>query len=464
MNLMKRKNTRIPVIVMVILVLAFLLVVDQPELLAMPRVERIVLPNQLVLLIREDHSLPLVTMRLLVDAGSRRDPRGKEGLADITAEALLLGTSKYPAPVFDEALDFMGASLHASTGRDAVAFELRILKKHWLKGFDLLMEALIHPTFSEEEIRRQVQKTLAAIQSQEENPGHIARKAFMEVVFLGNPYGHPVEGKKESLPDLTRETVVQFHHDFYHPNNAILTIVGDVTKKDIKTNLIPRLSEWSMTHVPEQEFIPRFTRWPMTLTIDRNVAQANIILGHMGIDRANTDYYPLTVMNHILGGGGFGSRLMEEIRVKRGLAYSVVSYFDAGKYPGAFQVILQTKNASAQEAISILREQLKAIQENPVSVQELERAKKYLVGSFPFRLDTQLKLARFLTEVEYHGLGLDYPEKYASSINAVTRKDVLRVAQKYLFPENAALVVVANLKEAGLDESAQYLHFPGPTR
>ena len=459
---MRLKNSRVPIIVLVIFVLAFLLVVEHQELLAMPGVERIVLPNQLVLLIREDHSLPLVTMRLLVDAGSRRDPRGKEGLAHITAEGLLLGTSKYPATVFDEALDFMGASLHASTGRDAVALELRILEKHLLKGFDFFMEALIHPTFSEEEIRRQVQKTLAAIQSQEENPDQIARKAFMKVVFLGNPYGHPVEGTKESLPDITRDMVVQFHQDFYHPNNAILTIVGDVTKQYIKADLIPRLSEWPLTQVPEQGFIPRFTRWPMTVTIDRNVTQANIILGHIGIDRANTDYYPLTVMNHILGGGGFGSRLMEEIRIKRGLAYSVVSYFDAGKYPGAFQVILQTKNASAQEAISILRAELRTIQRDPVSPKELERAKKYLIGSFPFRLDTQSKLARFLTQVEYHGLGLDYPEKYASTINAVTRKDVLRVAQTYLSPKDAILVVVANLREAGLDESAQYLHAPRP--
>jgi zinc protease len=460
---MRLKNSRVSVIGLVIFVLAFLLVVDHQELPAMPGVERIVLPNQLVLLIREDHSLPLVTMRLLVDAGSRRDPRGKEGLAHITAEGLLLGTSKHPATVFDETLDFMGASLHASAGRDAVALELRILEKHLLKGFDLFMEALTQPTFSEEEIRRQIEKSLAAIQSQEEDPGQIARKAFMKVLFLGNPYGHPVEGTKESLPHITRDMVVQFHQDFYHPNNAILAIVGDVTTKDIEANLIPRLSEWSLTQVPEQEFIARFTRWPMTVTIDRNVTQANIILGHIGIDRANPDYYPLTVMNFILGGGGFGSRLMEEIRVKRGLAYSVVSYFDPRKYPGAFQVVLQTKNASAQEAISILRAQLKAIQESPVSPQELERAKKYLVGSFPFRLDTQAKLTRFLTEVEYHDLGLDYPEKYASYINAVTRRDVLRVAQSHLFPRDAILVVVGDLEEAGLDESAQYLHLTRPT-
>jgi len=444
-------------------VAALLLFVDHQVLPAMPEVDRIVLPNQLVVLVSEDHSLPLVTMRLLVDAGSRRDPRGKEGLAHIAAEGLLLGTSTRSVTVFDETLDFMGASLHASAGRDTAALELRTLEKDLRKGFDLFLEVLTQPVFPEKEIRRQVEKSLAAIQSQEERPGKIASKAFTKVLFLGNPYGHPVEGTRESLPHITRDMVVRFHQNFYHPNNAILAIVGDVTVERVKTDLVPRLSQWSPDQIPEQEFIPRFTQWPMTVTIDRNVSQANIILGHMGIDRANPDYYPLTVMNHIFGGGGFGSRLMEKIRVKRGLAYSVVSFFDPGKYPGAFQVILQTKNSSAQEAISILRAELRTIQKDPVSPKELERAKKYLIGSFPFRLDTQSKLAQFLTQVEYHGLGLDYPEKYASTLNAVTRKDVLRVAQTYLHPKDAILVVVADLKEAGLDESAQVLHFNRPT-
>ncbi len=460
---MQPERTRALVIRLVTFVMAFLLFVGHQTLLAMPEVERIVLPNQLVLLVSEDHSLPLVTMRLLADAGSRRDPRGKEGLAHITAEGLLLGTSTRSVTVFDETLDFMGASLHASASRDVAALDLRVLEKDLVKGFDLFLEALTEPTFPEKEIRRQVEKTLAAIQSQEERPGKIASKAFTKVLFLGNPYGHPVEGTRESLPHITRDMVVQFHQDFFNPNNAILAIVGDVTVERVKADLVPRLSQWSLAQIPEQEFMPRFTQWPMTVTIDRNVTQANIILGHIGIDRANPDYYPLTVMNHILGGGGLGSRLMEKIRVKRGLAYSVVSYFDAGKYPGAFQVILQTKNSSAQEAISILRAEFRTIQRDPVSPKELERAKKYLIGSFPFRLDTQSKLARFLTQVEYHGLGLDYPEKYASTIHAVTRKDVLRVAQTYLYPKDAILVVVANLKEAGLDESAQYLHVPRPT-
>jgi len=156
-------------------------------------------------------------------------------------------------------------------------------------------------------------------------------------------------------------------------------------------------------------------------------------------------------MNYILGGGGFSSRLIDEIRVKRGLAYSVASFFDPGRYPGSFQIVLQTKNTSAREAIALSFQEMERIRKEPVSEKELEGAKKYLMGSFPMRLDTQGKLVNFLGQVEYFGLGLNYPESYPSIIQAVTREDVLRVAKTYLHPESIILVVVANLNEAGLE-------------
>jgi zinc protease len=142
---------------------------------------------------------------------------------------------------------------------------------------------------------------------------------------------------------------------------------------------------------------------------------------------------------------------MEEIRNKRGLAYSVASFFDPGKYPGSFQIVLQTKNASAKEAFSLSRQQMERIRQELVSEKELEGAKKYLVGSFPMRLDTQGKLANFLTQVEYYGLGLDYPQKYPNLIRSITREEVLRVAKTYLQPEKYILVIVANLKEAEME-------------
>jgi zinc protease len=424
---------------------------SEVNLEALPPVQRTVLPNQLILLVCEEHSLPFVTFQLLINSGSWKDPQGEEGLSYLTARGLLLGTTKRKVTVIHEELDFIGAGLSSSSGRDYATLSLKVLKKDLDKGWDLFMDVLTQATFPEEEIKREVEKTLAAIQSAEDQPDVVAEKEFQKTLFLNSPYGHPVEGTKESIPRITREAIVRFYHTYYHPNYAILTIVGDITADEVKTKLVPSLAKWPVAEIPKVPFKTSFAKEPKTVKIDRGITQANIIFGHAGVSRDNPDYYTLTVMNYILGGGGFSSRLTEEIRNKRGLAYSVGSFFDTGKYPGSFQIVLQTKNSSAREAIALSLEGIDRIRKEMVSEKELEGAKKYLIGSFPMRLNTQGKLTSFLTQVEYYGLGLDYPEKYPSLIQAITREEVLRVAKKYLHPKNLILIVVANLKEAGME-------------
>jgi len=422
---------------------------------AMPPVKRSVLANGLVLLVSEEHSLPLVTMELLIDAGSRRDPAGKEGLAYLTAEGLLLGTKKRTEEKINEKLDSMGASLQTSVGRDYTHLNLRVLKNNLNEGLALLTEAVTEPVFPEEKLRREIRETETAIESDEERPEVVAERCFRQKLFVASPYRHPAEGTKESLGRIKREDMVKFHSNYYHANNAIFTIVGDVSEEDMDKKIVAKLAVWSRSAtIPAEHFSTTFAQGPTIEKIDREITQANIILGHQGIRRDNPDYYALTVMNYILGGGGFGSRLMDEIRVKRGLAYSVGSFFDPYKHRGSFQIVLQTKNGSAQEAISLALKQMKRMQRELVSNQELERAKKYLTGSFPLQLDTQRELSNFLSQVEYYGLGLDYPEDYISLINAVSREDVLRMAQDYLYPGKYILAVVANLKEADWGGSA----------
>jgi zinc protease len=434
--------------------ISFLLIwlaISDGLLYAMPPVQRMVLPNHLVLLVCEEHSLPFVTFQLLINSGSKQDPSGQEGLANLTARGLLLGSLNRTANTIDEEVDFMGASLNASVGKDVATLNLRILKKDLDKGFDLFMEVLRQPAFPEEEMRKEIEKILAAIQSGEDQPGAVAQKEFEKTLFLKGPYGHPVEGTRESVPRLTREAILRFYQTYYHPNNSILAVAGDITVEEIREKIVPHLIRWPMAEIPKVPVKVVFANERKMVKIDRGITQANIVLGHAGISRDNPDFYLFTVMNYILGGGGFTSRLVEEIRVKRGLAYSVASYFGAGKYPGSFQIVLQTKNSSAREAISIALQQMERIRKESVSEKELEGAKKYLIGSFPMRLDTQGKLSSFITAVEYHGLGFDYASRFPPLIQSVTKEDVLRVAQEYLFPEKTILVVVANLKEAGMD-------------
>jgi zinc protease len=420
------------------------------NLLARPSGQRMVLSNQLVLLVAEEHSLPFVTFQLLMDAGSQRDPSGQEGLAYLTAKGLLLGTAKRNERIMNEELDFMGASLDSSAGRDYATLTLRVLKKDLDKGLGIFLEVLTQPSFPQEEVKREMTKVLAAIQAEEDQPEEVAQKTFQENLFLSGPYQHPVEGTKTSLPRLNREAMVHFYQNHYHSDSSILAVIGDITMEEIKATLIPRLEKWPKSKGSGETSPNTFSQGPKTVKIDRMLTQANIILGQTGVSRANPDYYALTVMNYILGGGGFSSRLVEEIRNKRGLAYSVASFFDAGKYPGSFQIVLQTQNASAREAISLAREQMERIRKEAVSEKELEGAKKYLIGNFPMRMDTQGKLANFLLQVEYYGLGQDYPDRYPQLIQSVTQEEILRVARKYLQPENTILVVVANQKLADI--------------
>jgi zinc protease len=445
------KDRKIAPLLSFFIFLLFCLGPLQSRLYAIPAVQKTVLPNQLVVLYCEERSLPFVTLQLLIDAGSSKDPPKEEGLSHMTAKGLLMGTPGHSLTTLNEELDFIGASLDASSGRDYATLTLRILKKDLDIGLDLFMEVLTQSTFPGMEIRREVERTLAAIQSAEDQPEWIAEREFQKTLFLEGPYRHPVEGTKESLPRITRDSILRFFQTYYHSNHAILTVVGDITNDEIKTRLFSQLAKWPKGEIPKKVFESTFAKSMKTIKIDRKITQANIILGHAGVSRGNSDYYALTVMNYILGGGGFASRLMEEIRNKRGLAYSVESFFDPGKYPGSFQIVLQTKNASAREAISITLQQMERIRKEKVSEKELEGAKKYLIGSFPMRMDTQGKLANFLTQVEYYGLGLDYPEKYRSLIGSITAEEVLRVAKTYLHPENYILVVVANLKEAGME-------------
>ncbi len=437
-----------------LLFLSFLFILSalfEDDLQAMPSVQKTVLSNRLIILQSEDHSLPFITLKLLIDGGSRRDPSGEEGLAYLTAEGLLLGTSAHSLSQINEKLDFMGASMNVSAGRDYSMLELRVLKKDLDKALDLFMEVLTQPAFPDEEIRREKQKTLGALQAEEDQPDEVAEKAFRKALFLSSPYAHPVNGTKESIPNITREKIMNFYQTWYHPNNFTVSVVGDISTAEVKQKIFTRFEKMQSADMPDIPFNAAFAKGPETIRIKRDITQANIIIGNEGISRENPDYYAVSVMNYILGGGGFASRLLEEIRNKRGLAYSVYSYFDTRKYPGSFQVVLQTKNKSAREAIDIAIRQMELIRKEPVSDKELEGAKKYLIGSFPMRIDSQAKLSTFLLLAQYYGLGMDYAEKYPSLIRSVTKEDVLRVAKKYIHPDNALLVVVGNLEDAGMN-------------
>ncbi|HVN95223.1 MAG TPA: pitrilysin family protein [Syntrophorhabdaceae bacterium] len=417
---------------------------------SVPVIQREVLSGGLTLLVSEEHSLPFVTLQMLIDAGAQYDPQDRAGLARLTARTLMAGSKTHSADRINQELDFMGASLNGSAAADFATVTLKVLKKNLDQALTVFFDALASPTFPEGEIVREVERTKAAIQSAEDDPGEVVGKAFQKALFLKGPYDHPEEGTKESLEKITRSDVAGFYNAYYRPNNAILAVTGDISMGEVRAKIIPFLNTWPSREIPRESLAGEVATGRQTILIAKHITQANIILGHEGVSRENPDFYGLTVMNYILGGGSLTSRLMEEIRVKRGLAYSVQSSFDARKHPGAFLIMLQTKNQSARESIDLAMAEMRTMQEQIVSPQELEGAKKYLVGSFPFRFSTQARLVSVMTQIEYFKLGSDYLHRYPSFVGAVTREDVNRLARTYLHPDRLIVVIVADQDQTGV--------------
>ena len=413
--------------------------------------KRSVLPNGLIVLHSENHSLPIVMVTLLVKAGQISEPKDKAGLANLVAELLTEGTKHRTARDISEEIEFIGASLDASAGSDYTIITLSVLKKDIYKGFELFSDILLNPIFPQEEVERKKVLIKGVLRQQEEEPAFLANRAFKKEVYGEHPYGRLIEGSVETIEGIKRDDLLRFYSDYFLTNNSIVSIAGDLTADELNSLMKKYLSDWRKVDLPLKTVsLLEGKKIKKVVKIERDLTQANMILGQTGISRDNPDYYAISVMNYILGGGGFSSRLMQSIRYNMGLAYDVDSSFISNKEGGMFQVEVQTKNESTNLVISEVLKQMERMRKEYVSAEDLSEAKSYLTGSFPRRLDTNRKIADFLAYVEFYNLGLDYVEKYPDYINSVTKEDVIRVARKYLAPENYVLVVVANQKKAML--------------
>ena len=419
---------------------------------AAPLGKRLVLDNGITLIVAERPKVPMVVMDVLIEAGAVAELEDKAGLANLTAELLTQGAVNRTATEIARDIDFMGASLSTSADYDYAEVRLIVLKKYADKGTGLLRDILVNPSFPQDEIGRKVREIQGEIIKNEEDPGWVAKHKFLQIFFKDHPYSRMVIGNKESLMRIGRDDVIDFHSHHYRPNGVIVSIAGDISLEEAKDLINKNFGGWSEKEVNEINVsAPPPLKEVISIELDRKVAQANITLGHLGITRDNPDYYPLQVMNYILGGGGFSSRLVNVIRDKKGFAYHVSSHYISRKYSGYFQVELQTKNPSAKEATELVLENMEKIRRKPVSDKELEDAKSYLIGSLPLKIETNREVAAQMALLEFYDLGLDYFDKYPGHIKAVSKKDVLTVAKKYLHPEKVAIVVVADLEEANIN-------------
>jgi len=417
-------------------------------------IKRQTLPNGLTVLHAERHNLPIVMLTILIKASPLNEPADKAGIAYLTAKMLTEGTQKRKASEISEEIDFIGASLDTSTNSDYTTISFSVLKKDVEKGFDIFSDVLQNPSFPEEEINRKKEIIKGSLMQSEEDPSFVASKTFIKEVFDDHPYGRLVNGSIESIDNIKRDDIVRFYHDHYLPENAILSVVGDLTLEELDSMIKRYLGQWKAKDrrqkTEDRAQIEKKHKDKKVVIIDKDITQANIIFGHRGIARDNPDYYAVSVMNYILGGGGFASRLMKVVRDEMGLTYSIYSSFSGNKEPGQFEVEVQTKNESAGTVIKEILKQINKIKTETVTNQELKDAKAYLTGSFPRRLETSRRIADFLAAVQFYNLGDDYIEKYPDYISRVTKEDILRVAKKYLNSENYILVIVGNKKKMDL--------------
>jgi len=405
--------------------------------------------NGITVLVLEQHFLPIVEIHALIKTGSAQDPPDKAGLANLVASLLDEGTTTRTSKQQAEQIDFVGGALEAKASEDFTTASARVLKKDIDLGFTLLADMLQHPAFHKEEFERIRAQLLGEMASDNDDPGHIAMKAFNQLVFHGHPYRWPVNGTEETLSKITLADVQAFYGREYSPSQAILTIVGDMTLEQATALVQTHFGAWkkgaaTVRNTKKPSPVERKT----VQLIEKDLTQSTIVLGHEGLSRTHPDYYSVTVMNYILGAGGFSSRLMDSIRDKQGLAYGIMSHFDARLMPGSFWVNLQTKTETTNQAITGVLSEIKSIRDTPVSDQELAEAKSFLMGSFPLRFDSTAKLAHVLAQVELYGLGLEYFSDYPKWIDRVTKEDVQRAAKQYLDPKRYALVVVGNIAKA----------------
>lgn len=415
-------------------------------------VRREVLDNGLTLLYSNRSNVPVVKVTVLIRASKMNETAQKAGLANITAAMLTEGTRDRTSEQISGEIEFMGASLDSGVEADYTIVALSVLQKDVDKGFEMLSDVILHPAFAESELKHKKALIKGSLKQSEEEPGYVAQKTFIKDLYGDFPYGRLNEGSAVTIDAIKKEDLVKFHDDYYLPSSSIISIVGSISYDEALSLIKKYMSEWKTVQTDAAQSPPSLKRRTKrhAALIDMDITQANVILGNYGISRGDPDFYPLSVMNYILGGGGFSSRMDMIIRDKMGLAYDVHTHFASYKHAGDFTAVIQTKNEMANTAIREMLKQIKKIKQDKVTGQELQSAKDFLIGSFPRRLDTMDKISNFMAQVEFLGLGLDYEQKYKDYINAVTIEDVHRVANKYLDDVNYQLVVVGKLKKVKL--------------
>lgn len=410
---------------------------------------RHVLSNGVVAYLVEDHDLPLVNVSTLIRTGAYLDPAGKEGLASLTgAQMRAGGTTSKTAEEFDEAADFLAANIISFIGGTQANATVNFLAKDIDQGLGLYFEMLKSPRFQEDRLKLAKSQILQNMERRNDRTDAIEGREWGRLMY-GDHFSTK-ETTKASIEGITREDMLAFHQKYYQPGGFIFAVSGDFNTKEMIAKLEAAMKGWPVNKqaVPD---VPKPSAMPVAgvYTVHKaDVNQGRVSIGHTGSLRDNPDSYALSIMNDILGGGGFTSRIMSRVRSDEGLAYSAGSNFGMGVYyPGVFRASFQSKNPTASQAIDIVMEEINRVRTTKVSAEELETAKNSAIEVFPRSFATASQVAGLFAGDEYTKRSPDYWATYRDRIKAVTVDEVQRVAQKYLQPDKLVVLVVGNIDE-----------------
>ena len=394
----------------------------------------------------ETHDLPMLDLAVDFPAGASRDAPDKSGLASLTLGLMRSGAGAFGEDEVSERLASVGADMSGRFDTDRAGYGLRSLSsaRERNEALGLLAAVLQKPTFPQQIFEREQQRMLAGLKEAETRPEVLADREFRHLLYGAHPYSLRGSGEVETVAKLRREDLVDFYRRHFTADDAVVSIIGDLTRSEagaIAEQLTAGLARRSQP-LPALPAVAQLNA-AQTSRIAHPATQAHILIGQPGVKRLDPDYFPLFLGNYVLGGGGFSSRLNEEIRQKRGYAYSTYSYFNPLALEGPFQIALQTKKDTAEDALKIAQDTLSRFVAEGPTQQELDAAKQNIIGGFPLRIDSNKKIQDYLSIIGFYRLPLTYLDDFSIQIERVTLEQIKETWRRRIHPERMATVVVA---------------------
>lgn len=406
-------------------------------------IQEVKTPSGITIWLVEDHSLPVIATKFLfVESGTTLDPQEKQGLARMLSNTMDEGAGDLDSQAFQQALNDHSITLAFNAARDGFGGELKTLTRQKDKAFELLGLALNSPRFDKEAVDRMRDSNLTRLRSSMTEPEWMSARLVNDRIYDGHPYSKNSGGTLSSLKTITPEDLRKFQKSYLTRDRLLVTVTGDITPEDVSAQVdrvfstLPEkapASETKDTDIMNQGKVYLF---------EQNIPQTLIEVVLPGFGREDPDYFALQILNHVYGGGGFGSRLMDDIREKRGLTYGIYSNVATFRHSKSISISTSTKNESAAEVLRMIKQSMTKMQSHPVSEKELKDAKSYIIGSMPLALSSTTAIAGMMLGIREDELPSDYLDTLSAKIEAVTLEDLQRVAKRVLDPEKTVVIMV----------------------